>query len=212
MKALVSGATGLVGKELVKLLLEDTTFEEVTVYVRGPFPIVHSKLKVVTGQLHELSSRRDDLRADVYFSCLGTTIKKAGSQENFRKVDFHGVIAFGRVAAAHKSKKLIVVSASGANSLSGIFYSRVKGETEKSLKDLSLSSLVIFRPGLLVGDREEKRPGEKIGIESFRFLSKLIPEKISKKLGTDVHQLAVRMISEARSSSTGLQIIESQDI
>ena len=212
MKAIVTGATGLVGKELVKLLLGDDEFREVVVYVRRPYDLSHEKLRVVQGELSEMSSKRDELRGDVYFSCLGTTIKTAGSQENFRKVDFFGVMSFARIAFNFKAQKFIVISASGAHSQSKIFYNRVKGETEKALKDIGFPSLVIFRPGLLIGDRSEKRTGEKIAITTFSFLRHVLPEKMERKMATSVNVLANHMIREAKSESSGLRIIESQDI
>lgn len=212
MKAIVAGATGLVGTELVKELLNDETFKEIVVYVRKPFPIENPKLKVITGELSQMNAHRDELKGDIYFSCLGTTIKTAGSQDNFRKVDFHGVVSFGRLAFTHKAQKFIVISASGAHSQSKIFYNRVKGETEKALKDLGLKSLIIFRPGLLVGQREEKRTGEKLAVQSYRVLRHVLPVKASKTLATEVPALVKRMIAEAKAEPSGLHIIESRDI
>lgn len=212
MKAIVAGATGLVGMNLVKSLLEDGAFSEVVVFVRKPFPLEHPKLKIVTGELSKISSFSSELKGDVYFSCLGTTIKTAGSQDNFRKVDFHGVVSFGRLAFSHNAQKFIVISASGAHSQSKIFYNRVKGETEKALKDLGLRALVIFRPGLLVGQREEKRTGEKMAVQSYRVLRHILPVKASKTLATEVPALVERMISESKAENPGLHIIESKDI
>ncbi len=212
MKAIVAGSSGLVGAEVVKLLLEDADFSEVVVYSRRPYPIEHPKLRVVLGELAELSLHSDELKGDIYFCCLGTTIKTAGTQENFRKVDFHGVVSFGRFAFTHHARKFVVVSASGAHPQSKIFYNRVKGETEKTLKDLRLQSLVIFRPGLLVGEREEIRTGEKMAINAFKFLKHVMPEKTSRSLGTYVRTLARNMAEEAKAPSPGLKIIEARDI
>jgi uncharacterized protein YbjT (DUF2867 family) len=212
MKAIVAGPTGLVGLELVKGLLVDPEFTSVTVFSRRPLSITDEKLVTVIGELGQLASHSQELKGDVYFSCLGTTIKTAGSQDNFRKVDYHGVVSLGRIAFTHKAKKLIVVSASGADANSKIFYSRVKGETEKALKDLGLHSLVILRPGLLLGDREEKRTAEKMSIRAFSVFRHIVPEKVSRSLGTDVKLLVQRMIREAKSESPGLHIIEAKDI
>ncbi len=212
MKAILVGATGLVGSELLKLLVADPDFSEVIVYGRRAPASEHAKIHFIQGELGAMNNHRDELKGDVYFCCLGTTIKSAGSQENFRKVDFHGVVSFGRLAFAHKAKKLLVVSASGAHSQSKMFYSRVKGEAEKALKDLKLRSFVIFRPGLLVGEREEKRTGEKIGISSFRVFRHLMTKGLAKSIGTEVSLLTQRMLTEAKSESTGLHIIDARDI
>lgn len=212
MKAIVAGATGLVGSEVLKLLLEDPDYSSVVVYGRRAPAVEHPKLRVILGELGELNDHAQELSGDVYFSCLGTTIKAAGSEENFRKVDYHGVVNFGRLAASLKAKKLLVVSASVAHSQSKIFYSRVKGEAEKALKDLTLSGLVIFRPGLLVGEREEKRNLEKIAIQGFRILRHVLPVKVTKTIGTDAHALALHMVTEGKSSDTGVKIIEAKEI
>lgn len=212
MIAIVIGATGLVGSELLKELLSDTSFHKIIVYSRKPLSVSDDKLIHVQGELGEMSSHREKLQGDIYFSCLGTTIKTAGSQENFRKVDFHAVVSFGRIAFSHKAKKMIVVSASGASSQSKIFYSRVKGEAEKSLKDLGLASLVIFRPGLLIGERAEKRTAERLSIKTFGLLKHVIPVKLSRSLGTEVSVLVKHMVSEAKSENSGVQIIEARDI
>ena len=212
MKAIVAGATGLVGMNLVKELLEDETFKEVVVFVRKPFPLEHNKLRVVTGELSKISSFTTELKGDVYFSCLGTTIRIAGSQENFRKVDFYGIVSFGRLAFQNKAKKFLVVSANGAHSKSKIFYNRVKGETEKALKDIGFPTLVIYRPGLLVGNREEKRTGEKLAVESFRILRHILPEKLNRTIATEVSVLVKHILEDAKSESSGLRIVEAKEI
>lgn len=212
MKAIVVGATGLVGNELLNELLGDNEITEVVAYSRKPLSLSDRKLTVIQGELSEMNTHREKLRGDLYFSCLGTTIKTAGSQENFRKVDFHGVLSFGRIAFSHKAKRFIVVSASGANSQSKIFYSKVKGEAEKALKDLGLSSLVIFRPGLLIGDRQEKRTAEKISVKTFGILKPLLPLKLSKTIATDVSILVKHMIESAKSEKRGVEIIEARYI
>lgn len=212
MKAIVAGATGLVGSELVKKLLEDNTFKQIVVYARKTPQIEDSRLTVVLGELSEINAHRDVLKGDVYFCCLGTTIKTAGSQENFRKVDFHGVVSFGRLAFTHKASKFLVISANGAHSQSRIFYNRVKGETEKALKDIGFPSLVVYRPGLLVGNREEKRTTEKLAVKSYRILRHILPEKLTRSVATEVTSLVNRMIADAKSPAPGVQIIESRDI
>lgn len=212
MKAIVIGATGLVGTELVKKLLEDKAFSEIIIFARKSLGIADSRVKLIQGELSEMNGHRNELKGDVYFCCLGTTIRTAGSQENFRKVDFHSIVSYGRLAFANKGSRFLVVSASGADSQSKIFYSRVKGETEKSLKDIGFPSLIIYRPGLLIGNREEKRTSEKIAVKSYRVLRHVLPLKLTKSVATDITVLVNRMINDAKSSATGLQIIESKEI
>ncbi len=212
MKAILVGATGLVGSEVLKRLLEDPDYSEVVVYARRSPGIEHPRLRIVIGELNEMNNHSAELKGDIYFSCLGTTIKTAGSEENFRKVDYHAVVNFGRLAASLKAKKLLIVSASGAHSQSSIFYSRVKGEAEKALKDMTLPGLVIFRPGLLIGDRTEKRTFENVGVQGFRILRHILPVKLTKSIGTEVSVLADHMVTEGKNPTPGLKIIDPKEI
>lgn len=162
MKAVILGSTGLVGNLLLNLLISDDEFSEVIAFSRRPLGLRVDKLKNVVGDLSSLAKYADELRGDVYFCCLGTTIKKAGSQEAFRAVDQHAVIEFAKIAKANGARAFAVITASGSDPSSPIFYSRVKGETEEALQKLGLSSLRILRPSLLLGPRRELRLGERV--------------------------------------------------
>lgn len=212
MKVILAGATGLVGNEVLGLLLKDSPFEEVIVYSRKPLKINHPRLRVVLGTLDELRDHEEELRGDVFISCLGTTIKTAGSKESFRKVDYDGIVMFGEIAKGNGAKKFILVSAQGANPDSFFFYPRVKGETEEALRSLELPSLTIMRPSLLVGDRDEKRGAEEFAISAYRKLSKILPEGMNRRLGTKVSKLAKDIVAEARNPSSGFVIRTPKDI
>lgn len=206
MRIVIAGATGLVGQEVLKLLLKDNEFKEIIVYSRRKLDQDDPRLRVVLGELEDLDTHRDELKADIFVSCLGTTIKTAGSKENFRKVDYEAIVKFGEIAKANGAQKFILVSAQGANADSIFFYPRVKGETEKALKDLSLSALTIFRPSLLVGERDEKRGAEELAIKTYRLLSKVLPESLDRRMGTKVMQLACDIVTEAKKLSTGVKV------
>lgn len=209
MIAVVAGATGLVGVELLKILVADPEVAEVRLFSRSPVPIESPKIRrTAISDLAELP----DLAGDVYFCCLGTTIKDAGTRENFRKVDFDAVLAFGRLAKRHGAKGFLVVTASGASPRSRIFYSRVKGEVEDALRALSLDRLVIFRPGLLIGDRKKRRVAEKIFVEASKLVAGALPVALKKRLMTYAPELASRMASEAKLSRTGVLVVEARDI
>ncbi len=212
MKVVLAGATGLVGGEVQELLLKDSSFSKITVYSRKPLEQSHPRLKVILGNLDELKSHQDELQGDVFISCLGTTIKKAGSKESFRKVDFDGVVELGQTAKANGAKKFILVSAQGANSDSLFFYPRVKGEVEKALEDLGLPALTIFRPALLVGERDDKRMAEEIAIKAYRLISPFLPNTVKQKIGTEVSRLAEQIVGEAKDFSAGVNIRSPQDI
>ncbi len=213
MIAVIAGATGLVGSNVLRRLLQDPAFESVLAVARKPLALTHPKLKVVLIQdLQELPSKKDELRGDAYFCCLGTTIKTAGSQEAFRRVDFDAVVEFGKIAKAHWARSFVLVSAAGSDANSSIFYSRVKGEAESALVALELHRLVIARPGLLIGDRSETRPAERAGIVLARAVSGIIPRAIWKRLATEVDPLAQILIHEAKTPGTGVKVLPPSEL
>lgn len=212
MIAVIAGSTGLVGSILLKKLLQDEAYTLVISVSRHLIGNNHPKLKeVLIKDLSELPQMADQLKGDVYFCTLGTTIKDAGSQENFRKVDFEAIVNFGKIAEIHQGS-LILVSAAGANPESKIFYNRVKGETEKALKSLKLQKLVILRPGLLMGQRKAFRLGEKIATLGMKGFSFMLPKSIEKSASTSVEALAERMMAESKLLSSGIKVIQASEI
>lgn len=206
MKAIIIGSTGLVGSHLLIKLLNDSAIDKVISFVRRP-QMVHPKLQEIEfSTFDEITPQKGDL----YFCCLGTTIKKAGSQENFTKVDHDGVLKFATIAKEGKS--LAIVSAAGADKDSYIFYNRVKGQTEEDLKKLRLRNLIIMRPSLLIGEREEKRPLEKTFIKAYELLSPVLPASLKSKAGTDVNVLADKMLTEAKKLSEGVKVFDPTEI
>ena len=180
---------------------------------RKPLGLQNPKMKeVIISDFFHLLDYKDDLRGDIYFCALGTTKKDAGSEENFRKIDYEAIINFGIIAKYHEAKSLSVISASMADEKSKIFYNKIKGETEKALINISLNRLIIFRPGLLIGDRTNKRSGEEFAIKFITVLSTVIPTAIEKRLATNIEILASRMILESQRQKKELMIIEAKDI
>lgn len=162
-KAMVIGATGLVGELLVHSLLEHPAYSLVRVLVRRPLEPQHPKLEQHVVDWEQLESQ-DHLfdGIDDLYCCLGTTIKKAGSQDNFRQVDYHYPVRAATIAKQHGVSQMLVISSMGASADSRVFYSRTKGEMEDALSDIGFPSLHIFRPSLILGDRNEKRFGEQM--------------------------------------------------
>lgn len=173
--ALVAGATGLIGGHLVPLLLADPAYEKVVALSRRPLQgIASAKLQTIISDFDALDLALSGIAADDAFCALGTTIKAAGSQEAFRKVDHDYIAAFARAAKAAGAKRFLLVSSMGADANSPIFYSQVKGETERAIRSIGFESMHIFRPGLLLGERKEKRRGEEIGAALTPFLNPLM--------------------------------------
>ncbi|MEO3945545.1 NAD(P)H-binding protein [Gorillibacterium sp. CAU 1737] len=169
--ALLLGATGLVGGELLQLLLRDPACRHVTALVRRPLPFSHEKLQVRLVDFDRLDEVADAFSADWVFCCLGTTIRKAGSQAAFARVDLDYPLAAARLAALGGARSYHVVSAIQADAKSRVFYSRTKGQMEDESAKLPLNELHVYRPSLLLGPREEFRFGEQAASWLMRGLS-----------------------------------------
>lgn len=169
--AMIAGASGLVGGELLRQLLDSPEYDRVIALVRRPLAMTHPKLVTLTADFADLEKIGAGLRCHDAFCCLGTTIKAArstssgwaGSRAAFRAVDHAAVLAFAWLAQRSGAERLFVVSALGANASSRVFYNRVKGETEEALEVLGFRTLAIFRPSLLLGARTRPRLGERVG-------------------------------------------------
>ena len=160
--ALIAGASGLVGRELLQQLLAAAEYDRVIALGRRPLAVTHPKLTQVTADFAALDQVAADLRCDDAFCCLGTTIRAAGSRAAFRAIDHAAVLAFAWAAQRGGARRFFAVSALGADAGSRIFYNQVKGETEDALLVLGFSTLAVFRPSLLLGRRVPARPGERI--------------------------------------------------
>lgn len=213
MIAIIIGSTGLTGSFLVRKLLADSAITTVISVSRRPLTISNAKLtEVLISDLAELSAIESKLGSELYFCCLGTTIKMAGSKENFEKVDYDAIVAFAQVAKAHDAKSLMLISAMGANPSSMFFYNRVKGRTENDVKALGLRSLIIFRPALLVGPRQGFRLSESILTKTLVPISRLLPTRTRKSLITEAETLAERMLAEGKAAPLGVHVIPARDI
>lgn len=203
--ALVAGATGLVGGFLLKRLLDAPTYDRVVVVTRRSVGLSHPKLiEIVTDfETLELALAKSAIHADDAFCTLGTTIRKAGSQPAFRRVDFDYVVNFARAAKAAGARRFLLVSAIGARADSSIFYSRVKGEAENAASELGFDATDIFRPGLILGERGERRPAEAAMMAAMPFLNAILigPAKIYRGIQADT--IAAAMVAAAQTPAEG---------
>jgi uncharacterized protein YbjT (DUF2867 family) len=200
MKCVIVGASGLVGQELLKKLIDDSRITEVTVITRRILNLTHPKIKVKIISFDEMKNFDLELEIknfDVAFCCLGTTLKKAGSKGAFFKVDHDYILDFAQKCIEAKIENFILVSAMGADQHSKIFYSQVKGKTEEDLKKLNFKNLVINRPGLLIGEREENRPLEKLAQKVGLFLSPIMLGPFKKYRPTPAWKVASEMLESA---------------
>lgn len=172
-RAIVIGGTGLVGTQLLDLLQEDTRFERVVSLVRRKSGREHPKLDEHVIDFRAKDSWSPFVEGDVLFSTLGTTIRQAGTKEAQYEVDYTFQYRIAEQAAAAGVKGYVLVSSAGANAKSSMFYTRMKGELERDVAKLSFSRVRILRPGLLEGDRAERRPMEGLShvvLSALRFL------------------------------------------
>ncbi len=198
--AWIAGASGLVGSELLRMLLADGDYSAVISMGRRALGFQNAKLteRVVDFAILDVGGLA---APDVAFCTLGTTIGKAGSQAAFRAVDHGAVLAFAQAARAAGAKTFAIVSSLGADAKSRIFYSRVKGETEADLRALGFPSLAIAQPSLLLGDRRESRPAERFMIGASRALSGLLQPFASRPIEARV--VARALLAVARSPAAG---------
>ena len=206
--ALILGASGLIGSEVLKLCLDSDVYKTVIAPVRRPLLIDHKKLveKVID---FDMPPWEDLFPADHVYCCLGTTIKIAGSKLNFRKVDHDYPLAFGSAAKKWKASVFSIITAAGSNANSKIFYNRVKGELESNLKSLILNSTLIFQPSLLIGNRNEFCLGEKIMIGVANLTSWMTPKSVRA-----IHSkiVAKAMVLGTISNKIGFNIISNKEM
>ena len=176
MKLILIGATGLVGREVLRLALSDTRVTAIVAPVRKPLP-AHPKLDAPLVDFDRLPADAPWWQADAVICTLGTTMKVAGTRQAFRRVDHDYPLAAARLALAAGTRTYALNSAAGANAASRFFYNRVKGDLERDLEALGFTSLTHVRPGLIGGEREEARAGEGAALHVLRVLGPVLPRR-----------------------------------
>ena len=205
MKALIIGATGATGKDLVHQLLQDPDFKEVHVFVRKPLKVENEKLKVHLVDFEKPEDWKNLVKGDVAFSSLGTTLKVAGSKDAQRKIDVDYNAQFAKSAKENNVEDFILVSAYGADRNSNMFYSKLKGELEEKIKELHFNQLTIFQPGMLERQSSD-RFAEVAGAKVITFLNKFGLLKSQKPLPTNI--LAKAMVNASKIKSKGYSKIK----
>lgn len=202
--ALVVGATGLIGGHLTRKIVNDPSYSTVKVLVRKPLDFQHPKMEQIVVDFDKVDASL--VVADDVFCCLGTTMKQAGSKEAFYKVDFTYPLETAKAALQNGATQFLIVTAMGADAKSMFYYNRVKGEIEKALTELNYSTLLIFHPSLLLGERKDARAGEGFAAVVMRALDFLTPLKYKAIKGETV---ANAMLAYAQKGIKGKQIIDS---
>ena len=210
--ALIAGASGLVGGHCLELLLKSDRYSQVISVGRRELPLIHPKLEQKVIDFNKLASYAADLAVDDVYCCLGTTIKKAGSEEAFYKVDHTYVVDLAKVTANKGASQFIVVSAMGADAGSMFFYNKVKGEMEQDIQQQGFETVHILRPSLLLGDREEQRTGEELASKIMKPLSNLMVGPLKKYKPIEAETVAKAMLQVASQQQKGVFIHSSDEI
>ena len=208
---LVSGASGLVGRALVRRLLEDDAGAGVLAVVRRPLGNAGGRLTEVVADFGRLEGVTVP-RVRTAFCALGTTIAKAGSEAAFRAVDVEAVVAFARLARRAGATRFLLVSALGADAGSRVFYNRTKGEAEEAVKAVGFDGVALLRPSLLVGEREESRPAERVAIVASGLFSWAMAGPLVRWKPVPAEAVAAAMVAVANGTLTGVRIVENKEI
>ena len=211
-KAILAGASGLIGSALLEILLQQSDYNEVLVLVRKKLPFHHPKLTQLEVNFDELGKYSSQISGHALFCCLGSTRKKTPKLDDYAKVDFDYPLQLAEMALANGMEQYHLVSALGANKDSANFYSKMKGETEDAIKLVGLPCLHIYQPSLLIGDRKEKRVGEKAFIVIMRFINPLLIGKLKKYRSIAAKTVAMTMFKNSLKTEKGIFIYPSDKI
>ena len=210
--ALIIGSTGLIGSHLLDLLLESQEYEKIITFVKRDSGIQHPKLKQHIIDFDKPDTYKELVVGDDFFCSIGTTIKKAGSQDAFRKVDFEYPKQFASLAQQNKVNQFLIITSLGADANSSNFYLKTKGEIQDFLKNCAFESISILQPSLLLGNRTEFRLGEKMGVYFMKLFSFLFIGNLKKYKAIQSEAVAKAMFIIAQKNYKGFQIIESDSI
>ncbi len=211
-KAILLGASGLIGNHLLKLLLDSPAYGELTIYVRKALPITHIKLKQIVTGFEILDEITDSINGSIVFCCLGSTKSKTPNLKDYRKVDYDIPLYFGEQALKKGARQYHLVSAMGANSKSGNFYSKMKGQIEDAIKVLPYETIQIYQPSFLRGNRKENRPMEKIMLPIMRLVDLALVGPLKKYQSIESEYVAQAMFNESIKNKRGIFVHNSEQI
>ncbi len=209
MKALIIGATGATGRDLVQVLLQSDRYTSVTAFVRKGTGKSHAKLVEVITDFDHLESVAPHIVGDVWFCCIGTTIKTAGTKERQKHVDYEIPVAFAQIAKRNGIRSAVLLSSYGARIDSGVFFARLKGQLESDIEKLGFSQYIVFRPGLLLRDNTD-RFGERISAGVLQALNAIGLMRKFRPLPTKT--LAEKLANAPESFNDGKHVVELDQI
>ena len=211
-RAIIIGASGLIGKELLTLLLNHQEFESIKVYVRKPLNIQHHKLTEIITDFSNIQELSNSIDGDVILCCLGSTKSKTPNLIDYRKIDHDYPLFFAKEGLKNGLKQFHLISALGADAKSSNFYTKMKGETEDELKQLSIPSIYIYQPSFLSGNRTENRPLEKVVLFVMKLIDPLLVGGLVKYQSINAITVAKAMINESIKNKKGIFVHKSDQI
>jgi len=209
--ALVFGSSGLVGRHLLNQLIKDDNYNKIKIFVRSEPEINHSKVEIIKADFNNLENHKEEIKGNVCFFCIGTTKKNSPNKDEYQKIELDIPKEIAKIAKSNLVNSFIFVSTLYANPKSSGDYVRFKGLVEEELKELNFPKLAVLRPSFLMGDRKEKRVGEKIGIFVFKLLSPLLLGPLKKMRPIHSETVAKAMI-RAANENLEKNIVESNEI
>ena len=209
--ALVFGSSGLVGGHLLNQLIKDTNYSKIKLFVRSEPEISDPKVEIIKTDFNNLENHKEDIKGDDCFFCIGTTKQNSPDKSEYRRVELEVPKQVAQIAKSNSVNSFVFVSSGYADPKSSGDYLKFKGEVEEELKRLNFPKLGIMRPSFLLGDRKEKRVGEKIGIFVFKLLSPLFLGPLKKMKPIQSETVAKAMISSAN-KNLEKNVFESNEI
>jgi uncharacterized protein YbjT (DUF2867 family) len=211
-KAVIAGASGLVGSELLSILLQSTQYDEVLILVRKELPVQHKKLVQLIVDFDNLDQHQQVINGHVIFCCLGSTKSKTPNLLIYRKIDHDYPVKLAQIAVKNKMPHFHLVSAIGADSKSGNFYTKMKGETENDVQAAGIRSLHIYQPSLLTGNRKEHRLAERIATNIMKVIDPLLIGGLQKYRSIAAATVAMAMFKQSLNQEEGVFVHPSDHI
>jgi uncharacterized protein YbjT (DUF2867 family) len=211
-KAIIAGASGLIGSKLLDLLLQSPEYDEVLALVRRELPAKHPKLVQLVVNFDKLGDYADSINGNAIFCCLGSTKKKTPDLTVYRKIDHDYPVRLAELAKQKGVNQFHLVSSMGANSKSSNFYTKMKGETEESIQQVGLNSVHIYQPAFLTGDRKEHRPMEGFLLVLMKVIDPLLIGSLKKYRSIPAETVAKAMLNQSLKKDEGVFIYTSDKI
>ena len=211
-KAVIAGASGLVGNLLLEQLLDHPAYAEVSVLVRKKLKVQHPKLKQVLVDFDRLNDYQDEVNGHALFCCLGTTRSKTPDLKTYRKIDHDYPIQLGKIGTKNSMPQLHLISSLGANASSSFFYPKLKGETEADIKQVAINRICIYQPSLLTGNRQERGTAERFATGLFKLADPLLIGPLKKYKSISAATVAKAMVNQSLKNVSGIFTYPSDQI